>query len=253
MDYSCDLNHIFTNLKAISKGLNLGMEILGSINGLPLFFLFPVENIDAPCVLVAAGFHGDEIAGCYGILRFLETTYQKLVKKINISFLPVVNPYGFSKRTRSNASGQDVNRGFCHAKIRESSVSAEGKILINCLPSLLNSSKDGFLSLHEDTEEERFYLYTFEESESPGIFSQTIKSAMLPHFEPYPNGKIEESVIKDGIIFNHHDGSFEDFLFQEGVPYTVCTETPGLSSFDRRVSANTAITEAFAKFFINPK
>ena len=59
---------------------------------------------------------------------------------------------------------------------------------------------------------------------------------------------VEDSLVKDGLVFCKCDGSFEDLLFHEGIPRSACTETPGLLEINLRIVANAAIITAFVEY-----
>lgn len=60
-------------------------------------------------ILIIGVFHGDEVDGEYLIDRYLET---KRDTANRLLFVPCLNPDGKSQRTRTNASGVDLNRNF---------------------------------------------------------------------------------------------------------------------------------------------
>lgn len=240
-----DFDVLVSRLSAVSKDRGLGLSELGEVDGFPLVLLSPPPS-DRPNVLIAAGFHGEEPAGCWGLLHFLE---HRFPSKVNLSVLPVVNPTGIRLGTRLNVYGQNPNCGFCHTSDEPS---VEGKILLQSLDKLLPLASDGFLSLHEDIDETRFYLYTFEHLESPGDFTKSLVQIEREFFEPLPDGLLHEGgKVVDGAIFNCCDGSFEDLLFHRGVPRTACTETPGKLDFYLRTAANAAIAETFCRVASN--
>ena len=191
--------------------------------------------IKGPNILIAAGFHGDEPAPTWAILEFIE---KEQIAKVNISFLPLVNTTGFLKRTHLNDLGENPNRGFCHS----GHPSREGVTLFENISLIKELAKDGFLSLHEDSDMEEFYLYSYENS---GLTS-AIYDTCRRFFKPYTKGVIEGANINNGIAKSHHDGSFEDFLSHEGVR-AICTETPGRSRLDIRIKANIEIIKTFCQ------
>ena len=67
--------------------------------------------------------------------------------------------------------------------------------------------------------------------------------------DPIANEYPEIGTIKNGIGFNHHDGSFEDFMFHKGIPLTACTETPGLFNVKLRIRANALIVSNCVSYF----
>lgn len=224
---------------------------LGNVKSDPVLLLIPKELKNGPNILIAAGFHGEEPAGCFGILHFLETMPQRFISKANISFLPMVNPTGFRSRKRTNAWNENPNKGFCHTNSGNPEPSHEGLILMKHLHLLKSLANDGFISLHEDVEQERFYLYTFENTNTTGPFSEVLRTEEAKFFMPYPDGELEGGSVRNGIIFRHCDGSFEDLLFHEGIHRTACTETPGLSDIEKRIEANASIITAFVRFAVD--
>jgi predicted deacylase len=240
---------LINRLVEISSTKGFRIDELGRVYNYPLLLLHPEKlNKNRPNILIAAGFHGDEPAGCLGILHFLEIGPLNLISSLNLSFLPLVNPSGFNFKGRLNKEGQDPNRGFCHSDSTKPQPSCEGNLLIKNLPKLKLLAKDGFLSLHEDIEQECFYIYTFENSEKYSEFSICLANELAKYFEPCSDGIIEGSIVKNGIIFRQCDGSFEDLLFHEGVPRTACTETPGLKDLKERIDANAQTIMEFVRF-----
>lgn len=247
---STDLIQFMQRLSQFTPDRGLLTQELGNVGSDPILLLKPKISNDGPNLLIAAGFHGEESAGPWGILYFLKNFPQDLFNSSNLSFIPVVNPTGFRQGKHTNMLGEDPNRGFCHNNSGKLELSQEGLILMENLLILKSLAKDGFISLHEDIELEHFYLYTFENSETPGSFSKALCTAENNFFEPPPDGIIEGGSVRNGIIFRYCDGSFEDLLFHEGIPRTACTETPGLFDIDKRVEANSNIISAFVRFTI---
>jgi hypothetical protein len=248
--FSNDFNTFVAKLRVASRIHRLQVEELGSVQGKPILLISPQKPSDGSRVLIAGGFHGDESAGSWGILRFLEsiTDYPTAFR---LSFLPLVNPTGFESIRRTNHLGQDPNRGYYHTKSGIPEPSEEGLILLGQLSRIKTLARDIFLSLHEDWEFTKFYIYSFEDSIGPGPFSQVLQSAERRYFDPYPDGPLEGGAVKDGIIFRLCDGSFEDMLFHSGVPMTACTETPGKLGLDRRIEANSFIIQQVGRFALS--
>jgi hypothetical protein len=76
-------------------------------------------NPDGPTLLVAGGVHGLERIGAQLSLSLLDSfhqrlawdeTLQEMLKKIQIVFMPLINPVGYFESTRSNANGVDLMR-----------------------------------------------------------------------------------------------------------------------------------------------
>jgi len=248
---SADLITFVSYLKRIAHKRQFFVNELGIVGDDPIFLLRRDNLMERPNLLITAGFHGEEPAGCWGILLFLETASQDLLQNVNLSFIPLVNPTGFKKGNRYNDWGENPNSGFCHTLSGKPETSLEGNILLKHIETLKQLAQDGLISLHEDSDQDKFYLYTFEMSDAPGKFSEFLLQAGLQFFELCTDEMIEGSKANNGIIFQSCDGSFEDFLFHEGIHRTATTETPGLSDIRKRVEANANIINVFAKFAIS--
>ncbi len=223
-------------------------QSLGKIGSYDLLLLTPRKIIDGPNILVAAAFHGDEPASPYGILEYLKT---KEIKA-NVSFLPLVNPTGWVKNTRENAQGEDVNRGFCLCKTNcPHTPTSEGRLLLQNKALLIDLSKNGFLTLHEDWELDRFYFYLFEGK--PSDLGQVIHKVLSIYARPKEDGIWEGESIKGGMILGERDYgdkglSFENFLHQTyGIP-AICSEVPGRLEFHDRIQIHRDLCGEFARW-----
>jgi hypothetical protein len=67
---------------------------------------------DCPGVLISAGVHGDEIAGVFAALEFLETQTRTVSRRFPIAVLPCINPSGFELDRLETADGANINRLF---------------------------------------------------------------------------------------------------------------------------------------------
>jgi len=236
--------------------------ILGEVDGEQIWLVRtrPNTNHKDPKFLVAAGFHGEEKAGPFAALKWLKSCDVKLLKKYDISFIPIVNPIGFRKNTRYNTYGERTNCGFCHPESKDVP-SREGRILINNIDLLRPLANDGFLSMHEDVTTNQYYLYSFEDAEQPSDFTFKMRDELGQHFPRMLFGPVDTDAsekgagpkVEEGIVFNLCDGSFEDWLFHLGVPRCVVTETPGKYDLRRRVRANVSAINKFIKLNLELK
>ena len=247
-----DYDRLMQRLRELAVRHSLHVRNLGDIEGDPLLLLTPAILNNGPRLLFAAAFHGDEPGGCWGIAHFLDQA--ESLGSLNWSFLPLVNPSGFRRHQRTNLWGEDPNRGFFynhpteHRGPNEPPPSREGQVLLKHLPLLMALASQGFLSLHEDVEYSKCYLYAFEGTQTPGPFSQVLRAAATEFFEVFPDGPLEGGFVRDGIIFGYRDGSFEDLLFHAGIPWTASTESPGLADINKRVEANSRLIAALGEF-----
>lgn len=212
-----------------------------------------------PKMLIVGGFHGEEKAGPYSILKWLEDNDSSIFKRVDMSFIPVVNPVGFKKNTRYS-DGIKSNGGFGE---RDKKPSREGEILIRNIDVLFPLSKDGFLSLHEDKDETHYYVYTFEKGKRrPTKFSMKMLETVSHFFTTTPFTGMSEidgseimAKVKNGLCFNYIDGSFESWLNTMGITRCVVTETPqnggkvhrGQFSIQNRVNAGVSAIDKFVE------
>ena len=97
--------------------------------------------------------------------------------------------------------------------------------------------------MHEDLDEEEFYLYNFEKKKEK-IYREIVSIARK--YCKIKDGKVEgetDHVCADGLITNlkENDGSIEYRLFLEGTPFAMCTETPGKKELKERIQLNKEI------------
>ncbi len=231
------------------------LKNLGSVGDKPVWFIRTDDTINRlPNLLIVAGFHGEEKAGPWGLLKWLELNREV---EANISCIPIVNPTGFNLGKRYNTWGQKSNGGFYHTKKGEDP-SEEGKILIANRGLIIDSSTGGTLSLHEDITASDYYVYTFEKAKEPGKFTCGLLETLGKHFNKPLNGVTVSTDSEDpgpyivnGVVYKHCDGSFEDWLFHEGSVRTAVTETPAYRiRLQRRISATVDIIDKFIELCI---
>lgn len=218
-----------------------------------------------PKILIVAGTHGEEIGGPWGLLKWLRDSSDKWVNKIDISLIPIVNPYGFARNKRYGFSGQSTNCGFTKPKSSvitenpeilskyEDNPSPEGQILVDNINLLRPLAQNGFLSLHEDKDIEEYYLYAYENSDRPNRWVRSLKDEMKRYFNKSYNGLalVDSSknttgpMCKNGLVYNFLDGSFESWMLELGVERCAVTETPGKYHLKKRVLATEAIINKF--------
>ncbi|WP_281212755.1 M14 family metallopeptidase [Shewanella insulae] len=252
--FSCQSNDISSFSARLTEQANrLGLQVrkLGDAGPHPLeLYQSPAQKADQPSILISAGFHGEEAAGPWGLLYFLNELEPELFGQLNLSLLPLVNPTGFKRGHRFNKLGQNPNRGFVLDNGRGRSnqdTSSEGELLLAHSQLLAAASRDGILTCHEDVLLSDTYIYSFEANQQPGQFSRELRDALGHYFPIAQDGLIDDCPVQDGIIFNHFDLSFEAFLVRLGASVGVCSETPGQQGFDQRVLANAAIIKRFVE------
>lgn len=243
---------------------------LGQIEDEIIWLVRSRENTDHadPKMLIIAGFHGEEQAGPWAILKWLRACDVSTFRKVDLSFIPIVNPIGFKKNQRYSIPGEKNNQGFCHPEGANACKpgekrSREGEILYNHLDMLLPLAKDGYLTLHEDKLVKEYYVYTFERRQT--AFTKGLKDVLEKYFRTPLDGlttngltpdQLETYIGETGIMVkggwvSHrqlHDGSLEDFLFHANIPRIAVTETPGKYELKRRVAAGINIIDRYVDF-----
>lgn len=246
---STDIQRFYTLLEHAQIRLGLSVQKLADVGGQPLWLMqSPQPRQELPNLLISAGFHGEESAGPWGMLHFLSLLDSQIFERVNLTLLPLVNPTGFAKGHRFNDIGENPNRGFYlqdgQPKVGDDT-SREGKILLEHADQLKAASRDGILTCHEDVLQSETYVYTFEPTQTPAAFSLTLRDTLGQHFPVAKDGNIDDCPVRNRVIFNHFDTSFESFLVRSGAVVGCCSETPGQQELDQRILANSAVMSAF--------
>jgi len=254
------LQEAVTRLKAIRP---YTLESLGQVGGHDVFLLTP-DAFDAakPNLLTAGGFHGEEPAGPWGILEYLETATEAEICSINHSFLPLVNPTGFAAATRLNVFGENPNRGFVTEFLtpqpedvysNTGGPSVEGLMLMAHIDRILVLAKDAFVTQHEDDGLHQGFLFVNEDAPQPSPFAQVFLAVLEKYVGIIKDGgdhTLIDDHIKNGVWHNDLDGSFEGLLTRQGIPRTITTETPCHKPARARVDCNRDMTRAFVAFYM---
>ena len=97
---------------------NIKIDSLGATSlGLPIFAYDFFFDKNVKNILILGGVHGDEIEGviaCKSLMAFFlkNSFFEQEKNKINILFIPEVNPEGILLKTRGNSQGIDLNRNL---------------------------------------------------------------------------------------------------------------------------------------------
>ena len=192
-------------------------------------------------VLFTAGVHGDESSGPLSILEFLKKI--KIVPGApKIIILPVLNPSGFDKNQHRNYKNINLNRHFCHKKLRN-----ENKLIYN----KIKKKKIYFASsFHEDDVKKGTYIHGHNYGKNPDFsyFYDILKTAKRYH-NICLDEKIHGNSASEGFISAiSYDGSLENRLNVAKVPYVSCVEVPSKISLKKRIRINTAIMKKIISF-----
>jgi predicted deacylase len=208
-------------------------------SGKPLVLF--TRDVPGKNVLVCSGIHGNEIAGPLGLLLYAQNYLKEA--QVNVQFLPLINPSGINRGTRSNPRGQNIDSGF------NTRLSEEGHILFNYFSG---KTYDALLSLHEDDVRSPYaFTYSFEHGAIDAFKTACIVTTLGEYFPIHPDGHLKHVTsdpnisVTSGNIRNYSDSSFEEYMFRSGTRYTVCTETDKNAAIDKRVSACCMVVKCF--------
>ncbi len=229
--------HYLKKLESVCNKKKIDLMKIGEIRNFPVYKI-TINPLSSRTICFSAGIHGDEIAGSWAIIEFIKKYLPAQFLKIKIIIFPVASPTAFDKKKRYHYAGKDLNRLFCRKKL-----TGENRILF----SSLNEEKVFFFhSLHEDVDENSFYLYNFEKEEEH--FYRDILKLAKNYFSINTASKIDNNPAVDGLVINHQDGSFEDRMFRDGTPYSMCTETPGKQPLKKRIALDVDIMNKVIDF-----
>ncbi len=79
----------------------------------PIYAVLTRNNrADLPRIILSAGIHGEEPAGVYVLLEFMNRGMARYLQHFSFLILPCLNPYGFTRSVRYGSHGADLNRSF---------------------------------------------------------------------------------------------------------------------------------------------
>lgn len=181
-------------------------------------------------ICLVAGIHGDEADGVFAALEFARrfARSEELRKTYRLTIYPCVNPTGYTRMTRENAAGKDLNREF----FRDSDQPE-----VRIMERELNAQTfTGLISGHSDYESFGIYAYATgavlsERLAKPALFQA---SSIIPiNTEPVIDGHPAQY----GIINDKFPGSLGPLTKGESEPFDIVIETPNLFALRKRVEA----------------
>jgi len=188
-----------------------------------------------PLLVIMAGCHGEEPAPPLAIFKNYKLIAEAGERcRVNLVIYPLVNPWGFDRNERLNRQGFNCNSNWVHEEAKRPAREVEviSKDMRNLRPLV-------FVSLHEDDETEReFYIFSFGNRK----YEKPLIEVGKKYFPILKDGEHVNLVVKNGSVYDHHDGSAEDFMSHRGCEFSCCTETPSSQSLSRRIECNTELT-----------
>lgn len=220
-------------------------ERFGARDGCPLVAYTRRAPGRHPRIYLSAGIHGDEPAGPLALLELLTTG--AFDHRATWFLVPLLNPTGFTLRTRENAEAIDLNRDYRHPRTTE--------IVAHVAWLRRQPPFDLTLCLHEDWEATGYYLY---ELAAPGQASlaPAFLTAAAAHLPIDPAAVIDgRPVTIPGLIHPQDDPLLRETwpeaisLRAHHTPACYTLETPSTAPLATRVSTHVAaVTTALDAF-----
>jgi protein MpaA len=199
----------------------------------------------SPRIYLSSGMHGDEPAPPWALLELMRENF--FSDRVSWFICPLLNPTGFTLRTRENHAGIDLNRDY------RNPVSSEVAAHISWLQR--QPTFDLALCLHEDWEATGYYLYELNPEQRPTLAEAFIAGAITV-------SPIDQNAIIDGRPINlpgiiRPDG---DLLLQEKwpeafylhkfhSPFNYTLETTSAQPLEQRIATHmAALRLALAEF-----
>ena len=242
------------------KKPNFFLELMGFVNyelaTYPLFCLTITDegDVDPKDVLISSGVHGEEPAGVYTLLRFLEDGILDFLGDYRFLIFPCINPFGFEYGYRFNPDGIDVNRQFkhdtdCHeaAKVMRilSRLARRFAFTVDLHETDPNWADEGFPASDNP---ETFYMWETCADKSIRIGDKVIDEVKKTA-EVCDWAKIYEDTNHGGVIW-YPEGcgnpvyaqgtTLDAYLNANYTPQSFTLETPCGWEMDRRVAVNLA-------------
>ena len=196
-------------------------------------------------IYISAGIHGDEPAAPIAALKLLQEN--QWPDDTEIFLLPCLNPVGYTRNTRENADGIDLNRDYRHPQCDSTRAH---------IAWLKRQPKfDLYLCLHEDWESHGFYLY---EQNPDGKISLAEKMiSAVQKVCPIDNAEIIEDREARGGIIRPNIAPAERPAWPEAVWLIVQKSRQGYtleapSDFELSIRVNALVTAVNAAMHFRP-
>ncbi len=194
-------------------------------------FVGPRGGGDYFRVGIFAGIHGDEEAGVFAAIRFLEALAQNpdLARGYEVYVYPICNPSGFEDGTRHSRSGRDLNREFWIGS-RE--------LEVQLLEQQIRTLRfDGIISLHADNESCGLYAFALGAQVTQHVVEPALQAAekVLPrNCDP----TIDNFTARNGLIRKGYPGMLCAAPEASPRPFEIVFETPHHADPETQIEAN---------------
>jgi protein MpaA len=194
-------------------------------------FVGPRGGGDYLRVGVFAGIHGDEAAGVFAAIRFLQELAHAptLARGYEVYVYPLCNPSGFEDNTRHSRSGRDLNREFWLGS-REPEV----ELLERQIRTL---RFDGIISLHADNDSSGLYAFALGAQVTQHVVEPALQAAekVLPR---NLDATIDNFTARNGLIRKGYPGMLCAAPEVRPRPFEIVFETPHHADLEKQIEAN---------------
>jgi protein MpaA len=194
-------------------------------------FVGPRGGGDYIRVGIFAGIHGDETAGVFAAVRFLQELAQQpdLARGYEVYVYPLCNPSGFEDGTRHSRSGRDLNREFWLGS-REPEV--------DLLERQIRTLRfDGIISLHADDESPGLYAFALGAQVTQHVVEPALHAAekIVPR---NCDATIDNFTARNGLIRKGYPGMLCAAPEARPRPFEIVFETPSHAEIEKQIEAN---------------
>lgn len=194
-------------------------------------------------IIIVSGAHGDEPSGAYALVNTLreKTKTEKIYKGANFDIVPIINSYGWERRTRTDKNGKDPNRYFGD---RADKKSPKECIMLKNFFKTITKPYTLLISLHEDPKQKKFYLYDAGNGKNSPLVKNIFRAVKKTGVQLYtgiddPNDPLLNQMVMNGYIAvgpNNPAPTLEDYLVRnKKVKRAITLEIPGLLPLDKKV------------------
>jgi len=208
------------------------------------------SNSHSKNVFLSAGIHGDEPAGVYALLSFLENHFEKYEDRLNFFAIPCLNPFGFELDTRENLRNIDLNRNFYSEASEQETIIAKNMLKEHARAYIFS------LDMHEDPTDKpafgfelkdnvrEFYMYEISPSKESSIGHRIIAELEKQSVPVAKQEKIYHHFNDNGLVWSQspenrwddHSGELFAYL-QRYTDYSFTIETPTFWNVEKRIEA----------------
>ncbi len=205
-------------------------------------------------ILLISGIHGDDRSGPIGLMSYFSdpSHWDMWQAKATIDIMPLINPTGFERNSRSVHGTIDMNRYF-HDDIRKGDPK-ECTTLKKVFQKIKNPY-DYLISFHEDVEAKALYLYDDSASGRDSKLIQALLRVAIQSRTPLFSGPDDPEISNGKIVRGYFAVSksntipaLENYLVRnKKVKQAVTVEIPGLLSLPKRINLVKNMLHAIVK------